>query len=260
EIEEESCDRTLLCPEEWCDPAGRKVLCEFHKEGLPDGAANIEADLESFERLWKAKGSTSVHGEYHKKGAPFLERGTGSSLAGQRTIEASKLAEEDVKEAREGRGEPGGTSEGIGRMKEGGISESEHATPKEEPPGLHRPINMSTLEVISYALFRFAFGKGVRIPIKREGMIDMDITVKGKEIVVNSSQIFFTFPELTVWHVVYTHKGKRILEFGRGVKGMKIHRFRAFLLALEIWRGSRKGPTMNIDSSNKSGDREKIGA
>ena len=62
-------------PEEWKDPASRKVLTEYHKEGLPKQQLGVDADLENFEKYWKKKGtSIKVKGEYHKDGAPFLER------------------------------------------------------------------------------------------------------------------------------------------------------------------------------------------
>ena len=71
--------------------------------------------------------------------------------------------------------------------------------------------------------------------------VDMDFTVKGKEITINTNQLYFTVPELNVWHIVYQHKGKPILEMGRGVKnGLKIHRMQAIRLGLEMWNGSRK--------------------
>ena len=69
----------------------------------------------------------------------------------------------------------------------------------------------------------------------------MDVTVKGKEIIINTNQLFFSVPELNVWHIVYQHKGKTILELGRGVKnGMMIHRLQAIRLGFEMWNGSRK--------------------
>ena len=70
--------------------------------------------------------------------------------------------------------------------------------------------------MVSYALFRVVFSQGLSIPIKREGMVDMDVTVQGKEITINTNQLFFSVPELNVWHIVYEHKGKPILELGRG--------------------------------------------
>ncbi len=47
-------------------------------------------------------------------------------------------------------------------------------------------------------------------------------------------------PELTVWRITYTHQGKPIFEFGRGVKnGTRIHYFNALVLILTLWKQSR---------------------
>src|SRR5512145_1013515 len=72
-----TCDRALLCPDEWEEPKGRKVLGEYHKEGLPEGMFGVDADLERFEEFWSKKGSVNVQGEYHKEGAPYVDRAKG---------------------------------------------------------------------------------------------------------------------------------------------------------------------------------------
>jgi len=242
---EKECDRALMCPEEWVDPAGRTVIHEYHKEGLPEHMAGIESDLDSFEQYWRKKGAINVNSEYHKEGAPYVERPSNWDGHRPRLGEVpQELAEEkgQLESDRVGKVSASGTDEN----KRGG-SEGIVPTPEKKgtgrPPGrIERPIDLSTLEIITYALFRVVFGGGVRIPIKREGMVDVDITVKGKEVTVNTNQMYFAPPELTVWHIVYMHKGKPVIEFGRGVKkGMKIHRLRALLLVFELWMGSRRG-------------------
>jgi hypothetical protein len=232
--------RDLVCAEEWKDPANRKVITEFHKEGLPKELMGADADLESFEGYWKKKGgSVKVKGEYHKEGAPFLDRNViGDSMKEPEdsfNISGGRQPEPEFKivgPEDQAQDEPGLHSKEI----------NPQATVSSPPQGkIQRPIDLSLVEVISYALFRVAFSKGLRIPIKRDGMVDMDVTVNGKEITINTNQLFFTVPELNVWHVVYQHKGKPILELGRGVKnGMAIHRMQALRLGLEMWNGSRK--------------------
>ena len=102
-------------------------------------------------------------------------------------------------------------------------------------------VDINTLEVVSYWIFRLAFGKELHVPIKKEGLADMDVHVQNKDIIVNTNQLYFVFPELVVWHITYTHKGRPILEIGRGVKkGMKVHRFNALRLLIEVWMGSRR--------------------
>lgn len=249
EVQARQCDRALLCPEEWADPTGRKVIGEYHKEGLPDAMAEVEADLESFEEYWSKRGISSVESEYHKMGAPYIWES--KDISGEQLRSPALQEEETSEEPQES------TIQGEGDIgfvdREGGGEGGSPTEKREETAGqsarIQRPIDISTLEVISYALFRVVFGKGVRIPIKRDSLVDMDITIRGKEVLVNTNQLYFTIPELAVWHIVYTHKGKPILEFGRGVrKGMRIHRFRALLLALEFWRGGRKVKSIRTGS------------
>jgi len=58
---------------------------------------------------------------------------------------------------------------------------------------------------------------------------------------VNTNQLYFAFPELVVWHITYTHKGRPVLEIGRGVKkGLKVHRINALRLLMEVWMGSKR--------------------
>ena len=106
---------------------------------------------------------------------------------------------------------------------------------------LNRKLDVGTVEVITYALFRAVFGYGVNIPIKRPGMVDMDVTIKGKDINVNTSEFFFNVPDLVVWRVVYSHQGVPIMELGRGVdKGFKVHRLQALKLFLALRSMSKK--------------------
>jgi hypothetical protein len=268
--------RDLICAEEWKDPASRKVVTEYHKKGLPKEMAGVEADLETFERYWKKKGGpVKVKGEYHKNGAPFLDKAQGLAAAeeeesSETIVEAEQPEQEEVvEELREQPTAQKGTEkktektfEAIAeaeppeseKMTEGpgeqgsaksipNPSDSKSQAPEGTPSQgkIQRPIDIGMIEMVSYALFRVAFRKGVSIPIKRDGMLDMDVTVKGKEITINTNQLYFSVPELNVWHIVYQHKGKPILEIGRGVKnGLKIHRLQAIRLGLEMWNGSRK--------------------
>ena len=104
-----------------------------------------------------------------------------------------------------------------------------------------RIIDISTIELISYALFRAMFGKNIRIPLKREGVIDMDIAVENNNIILNTNDVAFAPLELKIWHILFTYKNKPILELGRGIKhGMKIHYGGAIIFLLAMWSGGRK--------------------
>jgi hypothetical protein len=230
--------RDLVCAEEWKDPASRKVLTEFHKQGLPKEVLGVDADLEYFEQYWKRKGgNVKVKGEYHKDGAPFLDREHGRDTI-KKPGDMSAASDDTGP-----RPDKNGAGTEVPIIEEAvQPEEAEPPSPEGVPRGkIQRPIDLGLIEMISYALFRVVFSKGLSIPIKRDGTVDLDLTVKGKEIIINTNQLFFSVPELNVWHVVYQHKGKPVVELGRGVKnGMAIHRMQALRLGLEMWSGSRK--------------------
>ena len=104
-----------------------------------------------------------------------------------------------------------------------------------------RVLDISTIEVITYAFFRAMFGKGIRVPLKREGVIDMDIAVENNDIILNTNDVSFVPPQLQIWRLIFTYKNKPIIEYGRGIKrGMKIHYGRALIFLLAMWSGGRK--------------------
>jgi len=192
------------------------VLGEYHKEGLN----GIDADLERFEEFWSNKGHVNVQSMYHKEGAPYVD-------------------EIDGRNARNVQAEVGAESAGVEPESEK-EAKTDARMEKMANPFSGRQIDLATIEIISYALFRAAFGTGLRIPLKKEGMIDAEVTVKGKDIVINTNQFYAAIPELSVWRVIYTHKEKPIFEFGRGVKkGMKVYRLNALRLGVSLWLQTR---------------------
>jgi len=104
-----------------------------------------------------------------------------------------------------------------------------------------RIIDISTVEVLSYAFFRAMFGKSIHIPLKREGVIDMDIAVEDNNIILNTNDVAFAPLHLDIWRFIFTYKNKPILELGRGIKrDMKIHYGSALIFLLAMWSGGRK--------------------
>ncbi len=111
----------------------------------------------------------------------------------------------------------------------------------EQKSGISRILDISTVEVITYAFFRAVFGKSIHIPLKREGVIDMDITVDNNDVILNTNDVSFVPPQLNIWRLIFTYKNKPIIEFGRGIKrGMKIHYGSALIFLLAMWSGGRK--------------------
>lgn len=203
EEEEAPRERVLMCAADWKDPDCRTIISEFHKEGIDSEILDVDQDLQGFERKWGDQGPAKFHSEYHKEGVPFLENDGLNDYV------------------------PVGPVERTGR------------SPKDAV--LNRKLDAGTVEVITYALFRAIFGYGVNIPIKRPGLVDMDVTIKGKDINVNTNELFMNLPDLVVWKVVYTHQGTPIFELGRGVdKGFKVHRLNAIKLFLTLRSMSKK--------------------
>jgi len=106
---------------------------------------------------------------------------------------------------------------------------------------ISRILDISTVEIITYAFFRAMFGKGIHIPLKRKGVMDMDIAVENNNVIVNTNDISFAPPDLKIWRFIFTYKNKPIMELGRGIKrGMKIHYGNALIFLLAMWSGGRK--------------------
>ena len=203
EDEEAPRERVLICAADWKDPDCRKVISEFHKDGIDSEILDVDLDLQGFEKAWGEKGPAKFQGEYHKEGAPYLDEDGLNAYF------------------------PSGPVERTGR------------SPKDAV--LNRKLDVGTVEVITYALFRAVFGYGVNIPIKRPGVVDMDVTIKGKDININTNDFYFNVPDLIVWRVIYSHQGTPIMEFGRGVdKGFKVHRLQALKLFLALRSKSKK--------------------
>lgn len=226
--------RDLLCAEEWKDPKGAKVLGEYHKDGLPDQMLQIDQDLESFEKYWKKKGAINIRGEYHKTGAPHVEEPT--------VWEGHARSSEDDSEMPFQESAPVVVEKAVKVLPEPLPKVKKEVPslpgPSEERETINRPLGMAAAEMMVYGLFRMLFGHGITIPIKREGMVDMDIKIKGKDVIINTNCLFYSVPELSVWRIIYSHQGKPILEMGRGVKnGMRVHRFNALIFVVQMWKG-----------------------
>jgi len=122
-------------------------------------------------------------------------------------------------------------------------------------PLLERVFDISTIEVMAFTIFRAMFGKGVRVPLKIEGSLDMDIAVKDTDVVINTNDVTFQPPKLQVWHFIFTYKGKPVMEYGRGIDGVKIHYYRALVMLVARWWGGKKKKKANKEA-DEAKDRE----
>jgi len=216
---DENPEHVILCPTDWSDPEYRKILGEYHK-GQQEDTTSLDSEMKAFKNVWTAQSRPKMASEYHKEGAPFL----GWSEERAASMPSSAQTPENYQRMMKEKGPPESSS------KEGS-----------NPLDIGRNIDLGTVEIITYALFRAIFGRGVKMPIKREGMMDMDVIVRGKDIILNTNQFFFVVPDLAVWRIIYSHKGTTVIEFGRGVdNGFKVHRMQAIRLAFGLWRDSKK--------------------
>jgi hypothetical protein len=196
--EDEKCTHPLICAEEWKDSEGAKVIAEYHKDPGPDEERRIEEDLDAFESYWQKKQGINFQGEYHKEGAPYLEEPSGWDGHRSRDLHDSEEAhirtqpssmtehdEDEVVENLEAREEPLPViSIDVDNKKSGAVSSSslveDQDKERKEPLKLTEVVDINTLEVISYWIFRIAFGKELHIPIKKEGLADVDVHINNK--------------------------------------------------------------------------------
>jgi hypothetical protein len=134
------------------------------------------------------------------------------------------------------------TGDEKGRDKDELPSHSDERTEGKTQKGpLRNLIDTSTIELMMYTLSRALFRQGVRVPVYMKGVVDMDIQVKDTDIILNTNDVSFEPPPLQIWHIIFSYKGKPVLEYGRGVKNtIKIHHARALLFVLAMWAGGRK--------------------
>ncbi len=113
--------------------------------------------------------------------------------------------------------------------------------------------DISTVEMLAYALSRSLFRRGVQIPLKVKDVVDMDIAVKDTDIILNTNDVSFELPPLQIWHVIFSYKGRPVFEYGRGVPdSLKIHYGRAFPFLMAMWLGGRKRRKARKEATEKA--------
>lgn len=212
-------DHIRLNPEDWEDPAGRRII-ECHKNSTHETDAKNESDLDAFQQEWNTKRGGQTASEYHKQGAPYMEP-------------------QSVEEGREPRTKV--ASSDSDRPRDVHVATDSHRSQSlTRQPFLKRVLDISTIEVMAFTVFRAMFGKGVRVPLKIEGSMDMDIVVKDTDVVINTNNVTFQPPKLQVWHFIFAYKGKPVLEYGRGIERVKVHYYHAFVMLVAMWWGGKK--------------------
>jgi hypothetical protein len=126
------------------------------------------------------------------------------------------------------------------------MSDDRDATQPPVVPGATRTpyqktLDTKTVEVLALAVFRGLFREGLHIPLKRPGMMDMDLVVKDNNVLLNVNQVQTDVPELAIWRITFAYRGKPVIEYGRGIKNdMRIHYPQLCFLLVAIWREKRR--------------------
>jgi hypothetical protein len=117
-------------------------------------------------------------------------------------------------------------------------SPTEPSTPPVSPA--KKAMNTETVELLTGALFRTIFGKGIHVPIKMSGVVDMDLLVRDNDVFVNANQVLVELPQLSIWRLVVAYKGTPVIELGRGVRNkLRLHYGALLFALLRIWRDKR---------------------
>jgi hypothetical protein len=96
-------------------------------------------------------------------------------------------------------------------------------------------LDVTNVEMISSAIFRTFYGKGIRAPLKLKNVIDRDIAVDNNIVTVNTNNVSFIPPKLEIWRFIFAYKNKPLLEYGKGISGIKVYYGRAFVFGLTLW-------------------------
>ncbi|HLF06880.1 MAG TPA: hypothetical protein VI893_06905, partial [Thermoplasmata archaeon] len=113
----------------------------------------------------------------------------------------------------------------------------------QEPPSprLKKPFDISLVEEAASLVLGRLFREGVRIPIRKEGTADLDVIIKGNEIIIDVNRLFFDTPKLSIWRITLAYQGETLALFGRGVKGdLKIRPLRVARFLARAWLEKRR--------------------
>jgi hypothetical protein len=122
---------------------------------------------------------------------------------------------------------------------------------------LERVLDVRTLEFLAYTVIRTVLPRRVRYSVKKEGIVDMDIVLFDRDVILNTNKLEFEVPELAIWRIVYAYKGKPVIEYGRGVKNnIKIYKWRLVRILFGLWWSKRFGKARQEAKEAKRQDEE----
>ena len=220
-------------PEEWDGGVSRRTISFYHAEGAPylddDGRVHGQppsAEMEELRRQGLVIPPTIVDEIVGSVvPIPIREAKKPSAAVPVRAV-----------------GSPPGRTRTVPEERPQAESDPESMSVQELPAArLKKPLDLSMVEEVAYLAIKRVFGEGVRIPIRREGLADLDVTIKDKEIVIDVNRLIADVPMLSVWRVTFAYQGEPLVLYGRGVKGdLKVNRLRMARFLTRAWLEKRK--------------------
>jgi len=218
-------------PEEWEGGAPRSTISFYHAEGAPylgdDGKVHARPPPEELEEL-RRRGPvipSTIVKEIVESVVPIREEKKTSAAAPVRA--AASRPESTLASPEEGWWRESG---------QGSRNVQELPSPRPKQKS-----DLSVAEELAYFVIKRVFREGIRIPIRKEGMADFDVIIKGKEIVIDVNRLFFDTPKLSVWRITFAYQGETLALFGRGVKGdLKVHPLRLVRFLFRAWLEKRR--------------------
>lgn len=105
---------------------------------------------------------------------------------------------------------------------------------------VNRMLDLGGIEELAFLALNGVFPGGLTIPVRKEGLANFDVTVKGKEILIDVQGPLADIPTLSVWRITFAFEGEPLLIWGRGVKGdIKVYRLRVVRFMYRAWRAKR---------------------
>lgn len=222
-------------PEDWEESAARRTISFYHAEGAPylddEGKVHARPPEEDLDEL-RRRGLVIP--------PALVEEIVGAVVPIRVPVQGVKKSSV-LAPVRAAESAPGRTR-----------TEPEHRPRKESDqesrsvgglpsPRLKEPVDLALIEEVAYFVIKRVFREGVRIPIRKEGVADLDVIIKGNNLMIDVNRLFLDGPKLSVWRITFAYKGEPLVLFGRGVKGdVKIHPLRMARFLTRVWMEKRR--------------------
>ena len=220
---------------------------------IEEESAPADPDLSEWPDYWRRPTARRVLSFYHKRGAPFLDDDGESHAAPppeeypvhQPTLGVHRPAPTPAERTpSEGRAPPPppGAEGGIAATPtvplpaEGPSLAATPAAPADPPVARSRRPVGQTFEHIAHFLTSTFFPDGIHLPVRKDGLVDLDVILREREVVVDVHRLWPQFPVLAVWRITLAYQGRPLVTMGQGVQGhVKVRPLRVLVTLFRVW-------------------------